>query len=396
MGGSRLAVAGVVAWLAAGGGFAQVLATSVVKTSGHPTEALTTPDGRYVLVTVDAENGSGLEVFRWEGGELKLVGWQPLGAENAQGIVLVPHTKMLAVGMSNAGVAFLSLEDALEGKAQVTLVAQGERSGSGYLAASPDGRFLFVANEYGENGNVGVIALHPDAGGGLHPETVAHIPTRRTTPGIAISPDGRWVYTVSEVLTAEESAKLPGHGNPLLERSGCTQAAGRPANPGGALFTIDAAKAEALTGMPGEDVAKGAIVSEVEAGCSPVREAVSADGGRVYVTARGDDRVLVYDAQLLATAPERAFVAAIPSGGRAPVGLKLLGNGLLLVADSNRFAPGQPGNAVVIDVADPAKTKVVQTIATGEFPRNITASADGKTVTMTVFLGDELMVLRKR
>jgi DNA-binding beta-propeller fold protein YncE len=372
---------------------AQLLAATTVATSGHATAAMETPDARYVLVTVDTEKASGIEVFQWQGAKLKRVAWQPLGTENAQGILLVPHTRMLAVGLSNAGVAFLSLDDALAGKAAVTLLPQGETSGSGYLAVAPDGQFLFVANEYGGNGNVGVIALHPDAQGGLHPETVAHIPTRRTTPGIAISPDGRRVYTVSEVLSDDESRTLPGHANPLLQRAGCLQAAGRPAHVGGALFTIDVAKAEALTPAADEATAKQAIVSQVEAGCSPVREAVSADGARVYVTARGDDRVLVYDAKLLETAPERAFLQALPSGGKAPVGLALFGDGLLLVADSNRFAPRQPGSAAVIDLAS---GKLLQTLPTGEFPRNITLSQDGHTLLMTVFTGNQLIALRKK
>jgi len=37
---------------------------------------------------------------------------------------------------------------------------------------------------------------------------------------------------------------------------------------------------------------------------------------------------------------------------------------------------------------------LLQTIKTGEFPRNITASADGAMLYMTIFNGNELMVLR--
>ena len=135
-------LAGVL--LAAVGASAQVLESKTFKTSGHPTEALATPDGQYVLVTVTGagfSGSSGIEVFHWAdgGGKLERVALQPLGSEGAQGIVLIPHTQTLAVGLSNAGVAFLPLDDTLRGKAKPQVLPQGDRSGSGYLAATPDG-----------------------------------------------------------------------------------------------------------------------------------------------------------------------------------------------------------------------------------------------------------------
>jgi DNA-binding beta-propeller fold protein YncE len=167
--------------------------------------------------------------------------------------------------------------------------------------------------------------------------------------------------------------------------------------PNGVLYVIDAAKAEALTAtMTPKEIRQTAMRKIVDAGCSPVREEVSADGATVYVTARGDDKVLVFDAKQLESDAEHALVRAIPTGGEAPVGLKLFGEGrMLLVANSNRFAGG-PGNATVFDLSDPARPTLRQTIRTGEFPRNITASADGRTLYLTIFSGDELMVLRQK
>ena len=92
---------------------------------------------------------------------------------------------------------------------------------------------------------------------------------------------------------------------------------------------------------------------------------------------------------------DHAFLRAIESGGAAPVGLRLFRDGkALLVANSNRFAGG-PGNATVFDLTDPAKPILRQTIKTGAFPRNITISADGATLYLTVFSGDQLMVLKQ-
>jgi DNA-binding beta-propeller fold protein YncE len=374
---------------------AQVLNSRTFSTEGHPTQAIWTPDGQHVLVTVNNDRGgsSGIEVFRVEGDKLKREAWQPLGNAAAQGILLIPNSGMLAVGLSNAGVAFLPLDAALEGKASPRVLAQGDRSGSGYLAVMPDGQTLFVANEYGNGGNVGVIALHRDAQGTLAPTAIAHLHTPRATPGIAISPDGTRLYAVSEVLPEGVPERLPGHDIPDLQHGGCTQAIGRPAMPNGALFVFDTAKAAALPAgfTPQQEMAVRPGV--INAGCSPVREAVSSDGRIVYVTARGDNKVLAFDTAALERDPAHAFLRAIPAAGEAPVGLALFDHDRkLLVANSNRFANG-PGAAAVIDLSDPARPAILQTIKTGDFPRNITVSPDGRTLLLTVFLGDELVLL---
>ena len=373
---------------------AQVLNSRTFSTDGHPTQAIWTPDGQHVLVTVNNDRGgsSGIEVFRVDGDKLKREAWQPLGNTAAQGIA-IPNTGMLAVGMSNAGVAFLPLDATLQGKAEPHLLTQGDRSGSGYLAVAPDGRTLFVANEYGMGGNVGVITLNRDAQGKLVPATVAQMHTPRATPGIAISPDGSRLYAVDEVLPQGVPERLAGHNIPELQHENCTQAIGRPSMPNGGLFVIDTAKATALPSDFTPQQERDATPRIINAGCSPVREAVSSDGRTVYVTARGDNKVLAFDTAALEHDPAHAFLRAIPSGGDAPVGLALFDHDRkLLVANSNRFANG-PGSVTVIDLSDPSKPTVIQTIHTGDFPRNITTSADGRSLLLTVFLSDELMLL---
>ena len=378
---------------------AQTLQTHTYGTTGHPTEAIETPDGQYVLVTVTrmgpGEHSSGIDVFRVTPKKLERAAFQPLGADPAQGIVLIPHTRMLAVGVTNSGVAFLSLDDTLRGKASPRVLPQGEGAGTGYLAVTPDGQYLFAANEYGGGGNLGVIALHRNDAGQIHPETLAQIPTPRATPGVAVSPDGSRVYTVGELVPPQFAASLPGHGVSEQERSGCMQGIrSRPAA-NGVLYVVDVAKATALHDASPQE-ARTATIAAVDAGCSPVRVESSADGATVYVTARGDNRVLVFDAKALGTDPAHAYRRAIPTGGEAPVGLRLFDNGeALLVANSNRFANG-PGNATVINLSNAEKPVVTQTIHTGEFPRNIRISTDSSRLYLTVFLADELLVLQKK
>lgn len=89
-------------------------------------------------------------------------------------------------------------------------------------------------------------------------------------------------------------------------------------------------------------------------------------------------------------------ILLLPRSGLLAVGLALFDHDRkLLVANSNRFTNG-PGSATVIDLADPAKPTILQTIKTGQFPRNITASPDGKTLLLTVYTGNELMLLTMR
>jgi DNA-binding beta-propeller fold protein YncE len=394
----RTMLAAILCWCFVGGCAAQVLATKTYGTDGHPTEAIWTPDWQYVLVTVNREHGlgSGIEVFRAEPEKLKKVAFQPLGAEMAQGILLIPHTQMLAVGISNAGVAFLPLQQALVGKATPMALPQGQGSGSGYLAVTPDGQTLFVANEYGQGGNIGVIALHREDSGAVHPAPVAQLHTPRATPGVSITADGTRVYTVGEVIPEGIAARIPGNDAPELHHDGCHEGPNSNTDPNGALYVIDAAKAAQLSPTAGREEMQAAVPGIFNAGCSPVREVASSDGKTLYVTVRGDNKVLVFDAQALESDRKHAFVTAVPSGGEAPVGVALFdGSRKMLVANSNRFAGGS-GNATVFDVTDRAKPIALQTIKTGEFPRNITASPDGRSLLLTVFSSDELMVLTQK
>lgn len=370
---------------------AQVLDSHTFSTDGHPMQAIWTPDGQHVLVTVTNQRSSGIEVFRVDGAKLKHEAYQPLGNENAQGILLIPNTGLLAVGLSNAGVAFLPLDATLKGKATPRAIPQGDRSGSLFLAVTPDGRTLFVSNEYGHGGNVGVISLGRNDQNQLAPTTVAQIHTPNTTPSIAISPDGTRLYALAELVPQSPEVIALGSA-PELQHGNCTQGQGRTM-PNGGLYVIDTAKAAALPHDFTPDQERSTIPAFINSGCSPVRAVVSSDGKTIYVTARGDNKVLAFNAAALENDPGNALLRAIPTGGEAPVGLALFDDDRkLLVANSNRFTNG-PGSATVIDLADPAKTTILQTIRTGQFPRNITTSPDGKTLLLTVYVGNELMLL---
>lgn len=377
--------------------FGQQLHSTEYSTSGKPSSVLLAPDGEHLLVSevnADARHISAVQVFSLRNGKLHSDHLIPLGSEAAQGMVLIPHTRTVAVGLSDNGIGFFSLDDAIAGKAELRLLQQGDRPGSGYLAATQDGKYLFVANEYARSpaggvGSIGVIALNPSPDGTLHPRTITQAPAGNTTPGVAISPDGSRVYSVAEVFPLMMAEHWAGANNPDLHKEACKQGTGRTMRSGG-LYIWNAAKLVTLN--PDADLKsfRGAIVNGLSAGCSPVRIAVTADGKRLYTTARGDNKVLEFDADRLESDAEHALLRVLPTEGNAPVGLALFNNDKsLLVANSNRFNGGT-GNATVIDLAT---GKVIQKINTGEFPRNITVSPDGRTLYLSNFVSGSLQVL---
>jgi DNA-binding beta-propeller fold protein YncE len=143
------------------------------------------------------------------------------------------------------------------------------------------------------------------------------------------------------------------------------------------------------------------IITTIAAGCSPTRVAVSADGTTLYTSARGDNRVLSFRADALeGSRPAHAllgYATTGPAGSEAsePVGLQLFYNDrLLFVANSNRFANPQQGNAEIFDVTNPADPILVTTIATGLFPRNFTLAADGSTMFLTNYGSNQVQVIR--
>jgi DNA-binding beta-propeller fold protein YncE len=171
-----------------------------------------------------------------------------------------------------------------------------------------------------------------------------------------------------------------------LTRTGCYRQADGGTQANGLLTVIDVAKAEA-------NPSSAAIVSTVNAGCSPVRAVETADGSTLWVSARGDNRVLAFSTGMLETNPGNALLGYADTGGTAPVGLRLFDSGkLLAVANSNRFGAGI-ANATVLSVVVPASASVVQTISTGLFPREITVGSDDKKLYLTNYNSGSFQVI---
>lgn len=380
-------------------------ASSTIATAGHPFEAIASGKGT-VLVSVNANGASGsatgVEVFSAGNGTLLPVCVNALpaallGSNTAfSNLDFFPGQADVGGGIGQPGAIFYHVADLIGCHATGFVVDQGSTASNnaGTLAvmATPDGKFAFVSNESGvapgslTNGNIGLVAIQRDSSGNFSSGTTlsGQIATGGSTiAGIKLSPDGTRLYVTSEV--AAPGTVASGAGNPVLSNSGCLLGSTSTIN--GLLTVIDVARAEAAPGP-------GAILATVAAGCSPVRMAETTDGKTLWVAARGDDRVLAFSTALLESNPDHALLGFANTGGAAPVGVRLFHNDrFLAVANSNRFGTGK-ANAAILDVALPASATVIETIATGNFPREITVGADDSTLYLTNFSSDTLQVIQ--
>ncbi len=391
--------------VASSGAPAPVVTTASVTYStgrySYPFRALPLASGN-VLVSVSAP--AGMLVFAPAGsGQLQLSCFNPLRPQFVQdgasdfGMNLLPNGLGLAATLGVDGAIFYNLSTLLTCNSTGVQVSQGlvsANEGSFDVVITPDGKYAFVANEYGvtpgatSEGNIGVVALEYDPTGIVMTGTtlVGEISTGgQSIAGVSISPDGSRLYATSEVELSTSTGA--GANNPVLTRTGCySQSTGRTQE-NGLLTVIDVAKAEASPGA-------SAIISTVNAGCSPVRAVETSDSSTLWVSARGDNRVLAFSTGMLEANPGQALLGYADTGGTAPVGLRLFNKEkLLAVANSNRFGAGPTANATILSVAVPASASVVQTFATGLFPREITVGSDDSTLYLTNYESQTFQVI---
>lgn len=377
-------------------------------TLGNAFEALATSDSRYVFVTLtnvggpnystpDSEAGkrhgvvSGLQVFRNETGRLRSIAFVALGGKGANGATFLPGEKTIAVAAGDAGVAFVNVQDAIRGTAKPYFLSQGDGAGVFDVVATPDGKYIFSANEYGvlheQLGNVGVIAVQTDSGGRVtSARTLRQIPAGNKVPSLTISPDGSRLYVVREILPPGKIPNLAGLQNSILAKHNCVQIIGSPPEANGLITAIDVKRATS-------SIATQPVIAETAAGCSPVRAVETSDASALYVSARGDNRILVFSPRLLESDPDHALLREFDSGGAAPVGIRLFSHETkLLVDNSNRFKD-RAGSIAVLDISGTKKPPLRETIPSGQFPRDVSLSKDGKFLYVANYTSRSLEVI---
>jgi DNA-binding beta-propeller fold protein YncE len=272
---------------------------------------------------------------------------------------------------SGSGALVISVSRAEQGQPHPvlgTLSAPGGAGGAIEVAVSPGNQFAFVSLEDAQS--AAVFNLGRALADGFGPaDYVGRIPLGVAPVGLAISPDGRWLYATSEVdLAARRQAPARS-----TTRSHLSQ-------PPGTLTVINLSRAQTHPAA--------SVVATVTAGCGPVRVITAGGGSEVWVTARESDTLLCFSAAALRSNPARALVAAVQVG-EAPVGLALVSHGTrIVVADSNRFGQrGASANLAVVSVpaALAGRPAVLGYIPSGLFPRQLAVSPVGTTLYATNF-----------
>jgi DNA-binding beta-propeller fold protein YncE len=282
--------------------------------------------------------------------------------------------KVLAVAASY-GVALLDVGRVVDGVGDplVGFVGVGGAAGVIYVAVTAADDLLFTANE--SAGTITVIDL-PRARSGFSDAVIGTIGVGMLPVGLAISPDQRWLFSTNQV--ADDSLGWP---------SVCPYMGLPDQRPEGAVVVIDIGTARVAP--------ENAVVSVAPAGCTPVRAAVDPLGDTLWVTARGSNAALAFNAAKLLTDPYHALIGSVPVGP-APVGIAVFGQGRrVVVANSNRFAPSPPETLTVIDAMRPTAggEAVMATLPAGAFPREVAVAPDRRTLFVTNYSSSQVEVV---
>ncbi len=331
--------------------------TAMESVPGTPFGVAVTTNGRWAFVSLGASVG----VFSIGTARLPaLVREAQTPGSVSVGATLSPGDRYLLTANGGNGASVLSPAMAEDGVTHELLgellVPRSTVGGAIEVAVTPDGRYAFVSLEDAD----AIAVFRLPASGPFGPaDYVGSIPAQVAPVGLAVSPDGRWLYSTSEDQSLSSAV--------------------------GTLTVISVAKAET-------DPA-GSIVSRTVAGCNPVRVITSANGSVVWVTARASDALLAFSAAKLRTDPASALLADLRVG-ELPVGLALVRAGsLVVVADSNRFhIRGATSSLAVVDVADAlaGRPALLGYLPAGGFPREMALEPGGATLLVTNYTSGQL------
>jgi DNA-binding beta-propeller fold protein YncE len=345
---------------------------SVVNLSGGPFSAIPTKDGCTIFVSM----GPRLAVLQRTSGKVTLLREVQLKTGHAG--MRLSHDGKVLVAADGVGVSLYDVTKLMVGdgtplaSARDTAAMGAPSAGAVYIGVSPDDRLIFVSDE----GNAALTVYDFAKLRSGDTAALGRVPVGRAPVGLVFSPDGKYLYATSEL--APEALNIP---------ATCkAEAGGGPDTPPGYLSVIDVAKAAQNPGA--------SVIANVQAGCDPVRVALSAKGDVAYVTVRGSHEIRAFDTRKLMSDAANAQMAVVPVG-KAPVGIAVAGE-RIYVANSNRFATGSKSEWLsVIDARKIAQGEqaVLGHVPTGAFPREVFVMGDGKTLLVTNFNSNSMELI---
>jgi DNA-binding beta-propeller fold protein YncE len=353
-------------------------------------QALPSDDGCWIFVSLATGDGAAADdhpeakvaVFSRSGGRITLARTVHIGG-NPTGMVLTHDQRTLIVADGNR-LAFLDT---------ARLITSGDKpvlgywnddtpaAGRTYVNVTADDRIVFVSDENARS--VSVIDLEKATRSGYAAASlVGRIPVGAGPVAVTLSPDGRWLYVTT--LSMPPAVDWPQECVREWQQDPRAQR-----NTQGAVFVIDVARA---TTDPANSV-----VATVKAGCTPVRLVMSPDGAIAYVSARGEDALLVFDTAKLRSNSAAALVTRLPTGAM-PIGIAVIdGGSKVVVANSNRFGAAVTENQslLVFDAARILDGAAAQlgTIDARALPREMRVTADQQTLLVVNTASRQLQVI---
>lgn len=336
----------------------------MVPLGGNPFGVVTSSDGRWSFVA--QLSGRSVSVVSDRGARPQVVRQIDVGVA-LEGAALSHDGRYLLVA-AGSGAVVIDVRAALRGSARPLLGELSAGSASSIrlasaieVALSPNDRFAFVSLESADE--VAVFDLRRALRRRFRGSSlVGTIPLGLAPVGMAVSPDGRWLYATSEQRNVYERV--------------------------GTLSVIDLRKAETQP--------RRSVIATVAAGCDPVRVAVSPSGETVWVTARESNSLLAFSAARLRADPKHALLAHVRVGS-APVPLAVVDGGRrIVVGDSNRFHGAGQHSALTLVSAIAAlrhKPAVLGEIRAGSFPREMSVDLKRKRLLVTNFGSNEIEVV---
>ena len=329
----------------------EAIPAATVKLPGSPFKIAISSDGAQIYASM---TGAGLAVLeRSKEGHVKVT--RTIKTESPITGLALTHDGKTLIATNGSGVLLIDTN-----AWKIQAVEEKEPTGSVYVNITQDDKTVFVSNERAYS--ITVIDLPTRS-------ILGRIPTGNAPIALTFSPDERLLYTTSQGAMKDWNW-------PAVCDAENPAASGAAKHPKGAILVIDVAAAR-------KDPAH-AVIKRVEAGCNPVRLALSPDGQRAYVTARKDNALLVFDTGTFSK------LAEIPVG-TAPVPVAVVKSGkAILVGNSNRFGDSKPQS---ISVIDSATNRVAGTLPAGSFPRDIVLSPDGRTLYVANFRSNSIDIL---
>jgi DNA-binding beta-propeller fold protein YncE len=329
-------------------------ATSSVKLAyGNPYDVAVSNDGKYVFATTTTS----LSVLTMGSGQQATAQYHyevASSGEIAQGLALTADGNYAAVAVGNQvniQSATQAEQDASSANAANLIIPKAAPvTDASEVTFSQDGQFAFVTMRYSSNIAVFNMQKALTTGQNQPGVFIGTISVGTTPTGMAVSPDGQFLYVASATGNSTAAA-------------------------GAGEGVISVLSIQALEQNP-----SSALVSQAAAGCSPTGVVASPDGSMVWVTARGSDDLLGFSASKLRADPKHALTAVVPVG-QTPTGVITADGGAkILVADTN--LNGQPGsdNIAVIDTAAAIARKpaLIGYIPTGRSPDHFALSSSGQ------------------